>query len=186
MQKEKLTDAQRELVEANLGLARMAAWKYRESCAKVGIDWDDAVSIACMGLIKGVRHYDPSVSKPGTYLMRGCELAILMELRKYRLPCRAAAQTVSIETPIHTDSDGNMLTIADTIENPGPALDEACIAAIVMDEAMSNITPRQRDILLLMQDGMNQHEIGRILGYSQSYISRLMNACKKQVREAIA
>ena len=38
MQKEKLTDTQRELVEANLGLARIAAWKYRESCAKVGID----------------------------------------------------------------------------------------------------------------------------------------------------
>lgn len=187
MQKEKLTDAQRELVEANLGLARMAAWKFRESCAKVGIDLEDAMSIAYMGLIKGARSYDPSISKPGTYLMRGCELALLMELRKHRVLRLNAAQTVSLETPICMDKDGGAIfTIAETIANPGPALDDACIASILMDDAMSHISPRQREILRLMQDGLSQHEIGRRIGCSQAYVSRLLAACRKQVREAIA
>lgn len=186
MQKEKLTDVQRQLVEVNLGLARLVAWKYRESCAKVGIDWDDAYSIACMGLMKAVRLYNPGISKPGTYLMRGCELAIMMELRKYRLPCRSAALTVSLEDSVYTDSKGHELTLGDMLEAPGPALEDECCAAILIDEAMKQITPRQRDILRLMQDGLNQHEIGRIIGCSQSYVSRLVNACRKQLQEAIA
>lgn len=186
MQKEKLTDAQRELVEANLGLARMVAWKYRESCARVGIDFDDAVSIACMGLIKGVRRYNPALSKPSTYLIRACETAILMELRKHRSSTRCTMLTISIETPLHTDNEGNALTLADVLENPGPAMEDECIATILVDDAMCNLTPRQAEILRLMQEGMNQHEIGRIIGCSQSYVSRLVNACRKQVQEAIA
>ena len=186
MQKEKLTDAQRELVEANLGLARMAAWKYRESCARVGIDWDDAYSIACLGLMKAARSYDPMRGKPSTYLSFGCETAILMELRKHRALTRCTVLTVSMETPLHTDINGNMLTLADVLEDPGPAMEDECIAAILIENARCNITPRQAEILRLMQEGMNQHEIGRIIGCSQSYVSRLINACKKQVQEAIA
>lgn len=147
MQKEKLTDTQRELVEANLGLARMAAWKYRESCARVGIDFDDAFSIACLGLMNGVRHYDPSSSKPGTYLMRGCELAILMELRRHRASTRCTAMIISVETPIRTDNDGNMLTIADTLVSTGPEMEDECIATILVDNALRKITPRQAEIL---------------------------------------
>ena len=186
MQKEKLTDAQRELVEANLGLARMVAWKYRESCARVGIDFDDAVSIACMGLIKGVRRYNPAVSKPSTYLSRGCELEIMMELRKRRQPCRCATLTISIDTPMDWDDEGHTRTLSDVLAEPGPTLEDSCIATILVDTAMCNLTPRQAEILRLMQEGLNQHEIGRIIGCSQSYVSRLVNACRKQVQEAIA
>lgn len=186
MQKEKLTEAQQQLVEENLGLARMAAWKYRESCARVGIDFDDALSIASMGLIRGARSYNPAVSRPSTYLIRACETAILMELRKHRASTRCTMLTISIETPVRTDNEGNTLTIADTLENAGPTMEDECIAEILVDAAMRKITPRQADILRMMQGGMNQQEISRVLGCSQSYVSRLFNACRKQVQEAIA
>ena len=186
MQKEKLTDTQREIVEANLGLARMAAWKFRDSCAKVGIDWDDAYSIACMGLMKAARLYDPTLSRPSVYLTRGCETAIMMELRRYRQPSRCVTLTTYLSAPVSRDKEGNELTLEDILEAPGPAVDDECCTTILIDKAMQRITPRQREILCLMQEGLNQHEIGRIIGCSQSYVSRLMNACKKRIQEAIA
>lgn len=58
----RLTDFQRQLAESHIGLARRIAWKYLKACERLGMDWDDVFSIACMGLMRAVRTFDPEKS----------------------------------------------------------------------------------------------------------------------------
>lgn len=51
------------LVEANLGLARQAAWKFHR---KTGQPYDDLEAIAFVGLIRGCRRYDPERVNPAS------------------------------------------------------------------------------------------------------------------------
>ena len=57
------TDHSEALVEANLGLARQAAWKWSR---KTGQPYDDLEAVAFVGLIRGCRRYDPERINPGT------------------------------------------------------------------------------------------------------------------------
>lgn len=50
-----------ELVTANLGLARQAAWKFHR---KTGQPYDELEAIAFVGLIRGCRRYDPERLNP--------------------------------------------------------------------------------------------------------------------------
>lgn len=55
------TDTSEALVEANLGLARQAAWRWSR---KTGQPYDDLEAIAFVGLIRGCRRYDPDRINP--------------------------------------------------------------------------------------------------------------------------
>lgn len=57
------TEHSEALVEANLGLARQAAWRWSR---KTGQAYDDLEAVAFMGLIRGCRRYDPQRINPGT------------------------------------------------------------------------------------------------------------------------
>lgn len=57
------TEHSEALVEANLGLARQAAWKWSR---KTGQPYDDLEAVAFVGLIRGCRRYDPERINPGT------------------------------------------------------------------------------------------------------------------------
>jgi hypothetical protein len=57
------TDHSEALVEANLGLARQAAWRWSK---KTGQDYEDLEAVAFMGLIRGCRRYDPERINPDT------------------------------------------------------------------------------------------------------------------------
>jgi hypothetical protein len=59
------TDHSEALVEANLGLARQAAWRWAR---KTGQAYDDLEAVAFMGLIRGCRRYDPERLNPSTGL----------------------------------------------------------------------------------------------------------------------
>lgn len=55
------TEHSEDLIEANLGLARQAAWKWSR---KTGQPYDDLEAIAFVGLIRGCRRYDPQRINP--------------------------------------------------------------------------------------------------------------------------
>ena len=52
-----------ELITANIGLARQAAWRFHR---KTGQPYDDLEAIAYVGLIRGCRRYDPERLNPGS------------------------------------------------------------------------------------------------------------------------
>jgi len=57
------TAVSEELVAANLGLARQAAWRFHR---KTGQPYDDLEAVAYVGLIRGCRRYDPERVNPGS------------------------------------------------------------------------------------------------------------------------
>jgi len=57
------TEHSEALVEANLGLARQAAWRWSR---KTGQAYDDLEAVAFMGLIRGCRRYDPERINPAS------------------------------------------------------------------------------------------------------------------------
>jgi hypothetical protein len=66
------TDASEALIEANLGLARQAAWRFHR---KTGQPYDDLEAVAFVGLIRGCRRYDPERINPGSgrpYAVSSC------------------------------------------------------------------------------------------------------------------
>jgi DNA-directed RNA polymerase specialized sigma subunit len=56
------TATSEDLVAANLGLARQAAWRFHR---KTGQPYDDLEAVAYVGLIRGCRRYDPERVNPG-------------------------------------------------------------------------------------------------------------------------
>ena len=57
------TEASEALIEANLGLARQATWRFHR---KTGQPYDDLEAVAYVGLIRGCRRYDPERVNPGS------------------------------------------------------------------------------------------------------------------------
>lgn len=55
------TDASEALIEANLGLARQAAWRFHRRTQQ---PYDDLEAVAFVGLIRGCRRYDPNRVNP--------------------------------------------------------------------------------------------------------------------------
>lgn len=189
-QEERLTDEQRMLVEENIGLARKAAWKYKASCARYGMDWDDAFSIACLGLVRAARSVDPAKGKPSTYLFYGCETELLMELRRRRSTAHSAFETVSLQEPCGRNPDGNEITYADVLEAEGPGVDEAaigrCTEARMLAVLERKATPTQKRILWMHMQGMPQWQIGEFFGHGQVWACRQLAACRKIVMEEMA
>ena len=57
------TATSEDLIAANLGLARQAAWRFHR---KTGQPYDDLEAVAYVGLIRGCRRYDPERVNPGS------------------------------------------------------------------------------------------------------------------------
>ena len=76
-----LTDSERALVTQHVRLAGLAASRTREYGRRVGFEFDELFSIACLGLVKGIRNFDPSISKPSTFLYTCCMREVLRTIR---------------------------------------------------------------------------------------------------------
>lgn len=187
---ERLTDEQRTLVEENIGLARRVAWKYKASCARYGMDWDDVFSIACLGLMKAARSFDPAKGKRGTYLTYGCETEVLMELRRCRDTAHSAFAAVSLQDPCGRNPGGKELTYADVLEAEGPGIDEEvigrCTEAQVLAALDRRTTSTQKRVLRMHMQGMPQRQIGGAFGHGQVWAYRQIAACRKIAAEVLA
>ena len=187
---ERLTDAQRLLVEENLGLARRTAWKYNASCARHGMDWEDVFSIACLGLIRAARKFDPSQGKASTYLIHGCELAVLMELRRCNDASHSAFLTVSIDEIKWDDGAGHVVTLSDMLPSDEPTPDETVLSKVsvaqIQDVIKYHLTQEEKRVLHLKMAGVSQKEIARSVGHAQSWASRVLCRIQRRVREVLA
>lgn len=186
----RLTDEQRALVEANIGLAAMVAWKYRTSCAQYGMDWDDVFSIACLGLMRAARSFNPEVSKPSTYLTIGCETAVCEELRKHKTKSRSTYLTISIEDVLCVDGQGHELTLADVLKSEEPTIEETVLSRLAVEQLPTVLGARasatEKDVLLRRINGMKQREIAEALCLSQSYVSRILTGIKNKIQRTLA
>lgn len=183
--------ARDKLIEHNLRLVVYIAKKFENS----GVYIEDLISIGSIGLIKSVVTFkiDKNI-KLATYASRCIENEILMFLRK-----NGRMRTeVSFDEPLNIDWDGNELLLSDIL-----GTDENIIMKDIEDyeerkilyETVNNLNKREREIIVLRfglfgKEELTQKEVAKLMGISQSYISRLekkiIDKMKQQIRKEIS
>jgi RNA polymerase sporulation-specific sigma factor len=167
-------NAKEILVERNLRLVAHIAKKYQN----VDEDMEDLISIGTIGLIKAVDSFDAGKGKLSTYASRCIDNELLMLLRAKKKTSRE----VSLYEPIGTDREGNEINLLDVIEQEQTDIVDRMevedrlshLAELIRDR----LTAREREIIVLRyglsdREEITQREIGRKLGISRSYVSRI-------------
>lgn len=182
--REEATVAKEILIERNLRLVAHIAKKYQN----IEEDMEDLISIGTIGLIKAVDTFDAGKGRLATYACRCIDNELLMMLRARK----KISREVSLYEPIGTDKEGNEINLLDVIE--GEQAD--VVDRLTMEENLRKmrvfldrcLTPREREILFLrygLKDGreVTQSEIGRKLGISRSYVSRIEKKALMKLKE---
>ena len=173
--------ARSKLIEHNLRLVVFLAKKYENT----GVDLEDLVSIGSVGLIKGVNTYklDKNI-KLATYASRCIENEILMFLRKNK---RRKGE-ISFEDSLSFDSEGNELHLEDVLGTEGDIVTKGLEEEVekkLLYEEIEKLNDRDKKIMILRyglygNKEMTQKDVAKLLGISQSYISRIE---KKVIRK---
>jgi RNA polymerase sporulation-specific sigma factor len=175
-------EARQTLIERNLRLVVHVAKKYHSS----GKDMDDLISIGTIGLIKAVNTYNRKKgTQLATYAARCIDNEILMTIRA----AKKEKNEVFIQEPIGTDKEGNEISLIDVLgTNQDDVVDKVDLKLQVekLDELIEKyLNDRERKVIFYRYGLRNckrltQREIGKLLGISRSYVSRIE---KKAIEE---
>jgi len=169
-------EAQKTLISHNLRLVVYLARKFENT----GVGVEDLISIGTIGLIKGIRTFNPEKNiKLATYASRCIENEILMHLRR----TNKLKLEVSFDEPLNVDWDGNELLLSDILGTEEDVIYrdlETEVEITLLRKAMEKLNDKERTIIELRygynqknEKEMTQKEVADLLGISQSYISRL-------------
>lgn len=185
---EESEEAQKTLISHNLRLVVYLARKFENT----GVGVEDLISIGTIGLIKGIKTFNPNKNiKLATYASRCIENEILMHLRR----TNKLKLEVSFDEPLNVDWDGNELLLSDILGTEEDVIyrDLETEAEIgLLRKAMEKLSDREREIIELRygynqknDKEMTQKEVADLLGISQSYISRLEKKIMLRLRREI-
>ena len=176
-------DARNKLIEHNLRLVVFLAKKYENT----GVDLEDLVSIGTIGLIKGVNTYklDKNI-KLATYANRCIDNEILMFLRKNK---RRKGE-ISFEDSLSYDAEGNELHLEDILGTENDIVTKGIEESDdkkILQEEISKLNERDKKIMTLRyglfnHKEMTQKDVAKVLGISQSYISRIEKKVIKKLK----
>lgn len=164
-----------DLVKDNYPLA---CWVVKHHFASTGIEDQDLIQVALIGLLKAIRGFKPDRNiQFATYASKCITNEILMELRKVNRGLDRQATVVHLDDPNYNTEDAGC-TIQEVVEKAVSPADSVSDVA-ERNEAIEAIYkhPLLREILVR---DITQRELGNELGLSQSYISRLV---KRALRE---
>ena len=172
------------LVEHNLRLVAHIAKKYQN----VDEDLEDLISTGTIGLIKAIDSFDVGKGKLSTYASRCIDNELLMLLRAKKKKSREG----SLYEPIGTDREGNEINLLDIIEQEQTDV----IEQMEVKEHLKRLSgllnekldDREKEILTLRyglgdDKEVTQREIGKNLGISRSYVSRIEKKALEKLRE---
>ena len=168
-------DAKNILVEKNLRLVAHIVKKY----ASQGRDTDELIAIGIVGLVKGVNTFKPEMgNRLGTYAARCIDNELLMMLRTERKLNRE----ISLYEPIGTDKEGNEISFIDVVEDRAEDVVQTMMLSEQiqkMYQAIDKVLDQREREIIYKRYGLNgckevtQREIGKYMGISRSYVSRI-------------
>lgn len=142
----------------------------------LGIPYDDLVGCADLAFMKAIKQFNPNQSKWLTYYSRIISNEILMLNRKQR----RWNDCISLQKVINEDGGGHMLTLEETLQSEDELYSKVLTKEVA--RALRKLPAIQQQVMLLTLDGNTQKSIGKRLGLSQSYISRVLQASRKQLK----
>lgn len=181
---EEANAARETLIERNLRLVAHVIKKYQIAEEEP----EDLLSIGTIGLIKAINSFDEGKGRLATYACRCIDNEILMLLRSKKKTSRE----VSLFESIGQDKEGNEIQLVDVIEQG--QMDVA--DQLELNENVGKLrtllrealTPREREILLLRyglfdEEERTQSQIGKRMGISRSYVSRIEKRALEKLRK---
>ena len=178
-------EARKKLIEHNLRLVAHIIKKYNN----MEQDPEDLISIGTIGLIKAVDTYDISKgNKLVTYASRCIENEILMLFRKEK----KCTKEVSIYEPIGTDKEGNEIHLLDIIHCEDESIFNLLFYSSNIKklyEELAKLTDEKEKKVLILRYGLYggeelpQREVGKMMGISRSYVSRIEKRALENLRK---
>lgn len=185
--KEEAAKARQILIERNLRLVAHVAKKYNGA----GEDMEDLISIGTIGLIKAINTFKPDKSsRLATYAAKCIDNELLMMFRAKKKRYRE----ISLYEPIGTDKEGNEINFMDICEQEQTDIignmDMSAKMEYIMEALEKKLTLREREIIRLRYgipygDEMTQRDIGRLMGISRSYVSRIEKKALGKLKRAL-
>lgn len=167
-----LTKEQQNLVEDNVKLV----YHYMNKRCLDSEEYEDLLYIA---LCKAAQTYDPSHNvKFSTYVYAIFSNEIRMAWRKDGGKRRTHnVFVISGDAPIfRKDGDECEKTVFDILDSNSTTIDDV-ITRADFDLFMKSLSERDRNIITLRLNGYAQTQIAKTLGYSQSYVARILAKC---------
>lgn len=179
-------EAKNLLIEHNLRLVAHIVKKYSQN----ENDMEELISIGTIGLIKAINTFrQEKGSKLATYSSRCIENELLMHFRSEKKHSRE----ISLNEPIGSDKEGNVINLIDIIE----VENEDVIEQWELDdntkwiyENIRNVLTERELVIIKKRYGLYgtgeipQRELARELGISRSYVSRIEKKALGKLREA--
>ena len=175
------------LIEHNLRLVVYVAKRYDNS---TNCPLEDLISIGTIGLVKAINTFKADKNiKLATYASRCIENEILMYLRKNN----KIRYEISLDEPLNIDYDGNELLLGDIVRTDDDLVEQEMMKSDqrkLFYEALKDLNEREKEILILRyglsnHDELTQKDVAKLLGISQSYISRLEKKIIKKLRNQL-
>ena len=173
------------LIERNLRLVAHIVKKYQG----VDEDLDDLISIGTIGLLKAVSTYDMTKgSRLATYAARCIDNELLMMLRSRK----KFSREVSLYEPIGTDKEGNEIHLLDIVEANEQDITDQCIhkeRILQLYGCLREVlSPLEYEVIkyrygLFGEKELTQRVLGKRLGISRSYVSRIEKNAVLKLRD---
>lgn len=180
-----LTDEDKNrLAEENMSLVQYVVKRF----INTGIDYDELFSVALMGYVKAINSYNPTrVTKQGkpikfsTFAYRCIENEIFYFIRNDK---KVREKTVSLQTTLSTDKNGNTLDLDSTLstESQGQLSLEEEIAKnevieVLLEIINNELTDKEKLIIThrfgICAENKTQNELAQMVNMSQANISKL-------------
>ena len=181
------SESRRILLEHNLRLVAHTAKKY----TMAGASPDEMISIGTIGLIKALSSFDGSKgARLGTYAVSCIQNEILMYIRA----SKKYTGEVSMNEPVGMDRDGNEIVLMDLLSCDDSELVEEVdrnVRSRALRKAVMNLQEDRERMIIELRYGLlngvekTQREVGKMLGISRSYVSRIEKAALEKIKEAV-
>lgn len=149
-------------------------------CAKVYFEYDELISAGRLGLFKACRNYDGSKASFAAYAIPAIHNEMARVIRdanaKHRIPISAMC---SLEQPI---SEDNNLMIGDTISDNGNTIKYKELL-IDIENFSQTLSDKYKIVFKAMIDCNKQSDTAKILGITQSAVSRIMTKIQNKFKE---
>ena len=178
-------EARHILIERNLRLVAHVIKKYQH----LEDDTEDLLSIGTIGLIKAVSTFNlDKKARLATYACRCIENELLMMLRTKRKSNRET----SLYEPIGTDKEGNEIHLLDIVEANEQDITDQCIhkeRILQLYGCLREVlSPLEYEVIkyrygLFGEKELTQRALGKRLGISRSYVSRIEKNAVLKLRD---
>lgn len=168
---EPLDEREREFAEKNHNLIYSFLRKHNLSVE----EWYGIVAI---GYVQAVKKYNPSKGRFSTFAYLCMLNMVRMEERKVRLQNQGVNEILSLDAEYGEEKKVSLQNLIPDKENI-----DSLYRYRELIHIMKELPKDLRDVISLKVCGYSQVEIGSILGYSQSKVSRLFNQALREIKE---